>query len=49
MTEVKFYMMRYCSYCKKQTEHLVRDSGDYLCTICGSVNINIQGIHMDLM
>lgn len=42
--------LRHCSYCKKQTAHEQRDDkSDYRCLKCGSVNMDIQGIHMDLM
>lgn len=41
-------MKRYCSYCKKQTEHERKKDG-FKCKECGSTNIDIQGFHMDLM
>lgn len=50
-------MLRYCSYCKKMTEHETRyynrgkpyATKDFKCLTCGSVNINIQGFHEALM
>jgi len=43
-------MKRLCTYCKKMTEHEWRKKQqDFRCLICGSISINIQGIHEALM
>lgn len=50
-------MTRYCTYCKKMTDHETRHHNkgtphatkDFKCKVCGSVSINIQGFHEALM
>lgn len=51
-------MKKYCTYCKRETEHVYRSreyskdgtGGDLLCLICGSTRLDtIQGFNAVLM